>query len=53
MLDQEIFPNHARLTPRANQIVAWARALRRQVYDIYTDDRITDKVAAVDEAVEH
>ncbi len=50
---QKMIPNYARLAPRANPIVTWARMLRRQIYDIYADDRITDKVVAVDEAVEH
>jgi hypothetical protein len=53
MPEQAFMPNYARLAPRAKEMFDWAHILHRQVYDIYADDRVTDKVAAVDEVVDY
>jgi hypothetical protein len=53
MPEQAFMPNYARLAPRAREMFDWAHMLHRQIYDIYADDRVTDKVAAVDEVVDY
>jgi hypothetical protein len=53
MPEQTFMPNYARLAPKAKEMFDWAHILHRQIYDIYADPRVTDKVAAVDEAVNY
>jgi hypothetical protein len=53
MPEQAFMPNYARLAPRAKEMFDWAHVLHRQIYDIYADDRVADKAAAVDEAVDY
>jgi hypothetical protein len=42
----------ARVAPQVAEALAWGSQFERALLDIYADDRITDKQAAVDEAVD-
>ena len=45
--EEVIEPNYARLAWKAKRVFDWAHMLHRQIYDIYADDRIKDKDAAI------
>ena len=49
--EEAIEPNYARLAWKAKRMFDWAHMLHRQIYDVYADDRIADKDAAVDRLV--
>lgn len=42
----------ARVAPEAQAIFTRAHALQRQILDVYADDRVTDKYAAVEQVVD-
>lgn len=49
--EEAIAPAYAKLAWRAKRVFDWAHALHRQIYDVYADDGVTDKQAAVDRLV--
>jgi hypothetical protein len=46
-------PNFDRIAPQARAVFDWGRMLQRQIFDIYADDSVSDRIAAVDEVVEY
>jgi hypothetical protein len=53
LVEEAIGPGYARLVPEAKMMFEWAHLLHRQIYDVYADEGITDKAAAVDELMRY
>lgn len=53
LVEEAIGPGYAQLAPEAKMMFEWAHLLHRQIYDAYTDGRVTDKDAAVAELVRY
>lgn len=53
LVEEAIAPAYAQLVPEARMMFEWAHLLHRQIYDVYADERVTDKQAAVDELVRY
>jgi hypothetical protein len=53
LVEEAIGPGYARLVPEAKMMFEWAHLLHRQIYDVYADERVTDKAAAVDELMRY
>jgi hypothetical protein len=51
-LDVPAAPNLTRVVPRLKETMEWAYALQRTIYEVYSDETIENKRAAVDEAVD-
>ncbi len=53
LVEEAIAPTYAQLAPEAMMMFEWAHLLHRQIYDVYADEKITDKDAAIDELVRY
>jgi hypothetical protein len=53
LVEEAIAPTYAQLAPEAMTMFEWAHLLHRQIYDVYADDELTDKGAAIDELVRY
>lgn len=53
LVEEAIGPSYARLVPEAKLMFEWAHLLHRQIYDVYADERVKDKQAAVDELMRY
>jgi hypothetical protein len=53
LVEEAIAPTYAKLAPEAMLAFEWAHLLHRQIYDVYADEKITDKDAAIDELVRY
>ena len=53
LVEQAIAPTYAQLAPEAMLMFEWAHVLHRQIYDVYADEEIADKDAAIDELVRY
>jgi hypothetical protein len=53
LVEEAIEGQYAKLAPEAKMMFEWAHLLHRQIYDVYGDDTVRDKQAAVDELVRY
>jgi hypothetical protein len=51
--EETVAPESVKLAWRVNQAFEWTHYLHRQVYDIFSDDRVKDKDKAVQEALNY